>query len=179
MYQYIFNHAEELHINSNQVLVYGDSAGGALAAGTTHMARDRGYKKALGQLLVYPVTDNHSERYQSVKEYPDAAWPAGANRSMWRLMFEKGTFGMENYAAPMNMEDFSELPQAYVEPQEIDILRDEAIAYGEKLKAAGIPVEINVIKGSYHGVENDWKSPLTQRLLVHRGEVMRKMLQNK
>ncbi len=66
-----------------------------------------------------------------------------------------------------------------MEPQEIDILRDEAIAYGEKLKAAGIPVEINVIKGSYHGVENDWKSPLTQRLLVHRGEVMRKMLQNK
>lgn len=179
MYQYIFNHAEELHINSDQVLVYGDSAGGALAAGTTHMARDRGYKKALGQLLVYPVTDNHSERYQSVKEYPDAAWPAGANRSMWRLMFEKGTFGMENYAAPMNIEDFSELPQAYVEPQEIDILRDEAIAYGEKLKAAGIPVEINVIKGSYHGVENDWKSPLTQRLLAHRVEVMKKMLQKR
>ena len=68
-------YAEELHINSDQVLVYGDSAGGALAAGTTHMARDRGYKKVLGQLLVYPVTDNHSERYQSVKEYPDAAWP--------------------------------------------------------------------------------------------------------
>ncbi|MFQ9587782.1 MAG: hypothetical protein ACLRZS_15285 [Mediterraneibacter gnavus] len=47
------------------------------------------------------------------------------------------------------------------------------------MKAAGLSVEINVIKGSYHGVENDWKSPLTQRLLSHRVEVMRKMMQKR
>ncbi len=176
MYRYVFEHCKELSVDPNQIIVYGDSAGGALAAGTLLLARDRKLPLPIGQMLLYPVTDCHSERYESVRQYPDAVWPANANRSMWKLMFEKGTFDMEKYVAPMNHEDVSGMPQTYVEPQEIDILRDEAIAYGKKLEEAGVPVEVNVIPGSYHGVEADWKSPLTQRLLTHRVEVMQKML---
>lgn len=176
MYQYAFAHADALRIDPKQIIVYGDSAGGALAAAVTHMARDRNATKAKGQMLVYPVIDNHSERYASMEKFKDAAWPANANRWMWKQLFARGTDGMENYAAPINMDDFTGLPMAYMEPQEIDILCDEAIAYAHKLKDAGSLLELNVIKGSYHGFEGDWKSPLTQRVLAHRGEVINRMM---
>ena len=75
----------------------------------------------------------------------------------------------------MKCTDFTGLPTAYVEPQEIDCLRDEAIAYANKLKEAGISTELNIIKGSYHGADADHSSPLIQRVLKHRCEVMSRM----
>lgn len=77
------------------------------------------------------------------------------------------------------MDDFSELPMAYVEPQEIDILCDEGIAYAEKLKRNGCLLELNIIKGSYHGFDFDHNSPLVQRVLQHRCEIMKQLWKGK
>ena len=68
------------------------------------------------------------------------------------------------------------LPPAYIEPQEIDILRDEAVAYADKLKAAGVKVEVNIIPGSYHGFDSDAKSPLVKRVYEKRYRIMKEML---
>ena len=76
-------------------------------------------------------------------------------------------------AAPLNMDCFTGLPSAYVEPQEIDILRDEGIAYAKELEQEGCLVELNVVEGSYHGFDFDHNSPLVCRVLQHRCEIMR------
>lgn len=49
--------AASLGIDADRVLVAGDSAGGNLAAVIALMARDRQVPKVLGQVLIYPVTD--------------------------------------------------------------------------------------------------------------------------
>lgn len=173
MVTYVYNHAEELQIDQSNIILYGDSAGGALAANVTHMLKDRNGPKIKAQMLIYPVTDDQSEKYESVKQYPNAAWSAHANRQMWQLYFSKGDCGMRKYAVPMEYENLADMPPAYVEPQEIDILRDEAVAYAEKLKSAGVPVQINLIKASYHGFDADVKNPFVKRVITKRIQVLK------
>lgn len=76
----------------------------------------------------------------------------------------------------MAYDDLAGMPPAYVEPQEIDVLRDEAIAYANKLKASGVPVEINVIPASYHGFDADVKNPFVKRVLEKRYAVIQDFL---
>lgn len=174
--EYLREHGDEYQINLEKLIIYGDSAGAALAAGVTHLMRDRGLPKAAGQMLIYPVTDCYSNRYTSMKTYQYAVWPKKSNDYMWRLYLKGVDDDTVKLAAPLNMEDFTGLPPAYVEPQEIDILCDEGIAYAEKLREQGSLVELNIIKGSYHGFDFDHSSPLVQTILEHRCELIKKFI---
>lgn len=174
MLKYIFEHAEELRADTERIFVYGDSAGGSLAASVTQLCRDRDGYKLCGQLLCYPVCDCESEKYKSVEEYKDAVWSKSANKAMWNTFLRGGTT-MLQYAVPMK-NSLRGLPKAYVEPLEIDILRDEAKAYAAKLRAAGVAVVENLIPGAYHGYDADLKSPLVKRSFAARMEFMREII---
>lgn len=179
MVKYLRDHAQECRIDSEKLIIYGDSAGAALAAGVTHLMRDRALPKAAGQLLIYPVTDCYPDRYASMEAYRYAVWPKASNDYMWKLYLRGADADTKKLAAPLNMEDFTGLPPAYVEPQEIDILCDEGIAYAEKLKEQGSLMECNVVQGSYHGFDFDHGSPLVQRVLEHRCEIIQRFLEQK
>lgn len=69
--------------------------------------------------------------------------------------------------------DLHSLPKAYVEPQEIDTLCDEGVAYAKKLDEAGVKTELNIVLGSYHGFDAAIKSKLVRRVLQKRYEVIR------
>jgi len=172
---YINNNAREYRIDMDKLIVYGDSAGGCLAAGITHLARDRNGPRAKGQMLIYPVTDN-SMKQKSIEEYKDSVWSKSANRHMWNLYLKNGYQGLRKYAVPLKSDNFKDLPPAYVEPCEMDTLRDEGIEYAQKLIEAGIPTELNVTKGAYHGFDEDYSSNLVKNVLLHRCEVIKKML---
>ena len=60
---------------------------------------------------------------------------------------------MLEYAAPMLARDFSGLPPAYVEVEESDCLHDEGIAYAQSLRAAGVDVQLEDVKGTFHGFD--------------------------
>ncbi len=55
------------------------------------------------------------------------------------------------YAAPARAEDLAGLPPAYVGVSEFDPLRDEAIAYAQRLLQAGVATERHLIPGTFHG----------------------------
>ena len=81
----------------------------------------------------------------------------------------------EAYTIPMK-NDLHDLPPAYIEPQQFDTLRDEAIAYANKLKNAGVDVDLNVISGSYHGFDSDFRSSLVKQVYEKRYQVINRML---
>ena len=167
-------------VDTSNVLLYGESAGGTLAAGLTLWLRDKGVGMPKGLLLIYPALDDGDggtgSRYDSRTLYEEAAWSARSNASMWRAFLKGTPEEPRKYLVPMGHPDASGFPMTYIEPQEFDILRDEAVEFGRKLAEAGVSCRINVISGSYHSFDADLDSELVQTVLEERSDEMRKML---
>ena len=174
-YKYILDNSIELNISPNHILVYGDSAGGCLAASLTQYVRDQNLPNFCGQILIYPVIDN-DENYKSIEEYKDAIWSANANRHMWETYLKGVTSKNMKYAVPIQMHDLSNLPNAYVEVAEMDILRDQGLAYADKLKQGGINVLTYEVEGAYHGFDADQENKFVRRILEQRAEIMNEMI---
>jgi acetyl esterase/lipase len=126
------------------VVVAGDSAGGNLAAVTALRARDRGGPAIALQVLVYPVTDHDFTR-SSYVEHGDSGFLLGTREMQWFWDHYAPDERDRSHpdASPLRATDHSGLPPAYVVIAEYDPLRDEGLAYAERLKAAGVPVTIN------------------------------------
>ena len=168
-FEWIGNHADALGIDPGRIAISGDSAGGALAAAVTHMARDR--KSPFGicyQMLIYPVTDARMTT-QTMKNYTDTpVWDSRLNAQMWSMYLRDGDHGMRAYASPMEAASFENLPNAYVEVSEFDCLRDEGIAYAQALEKNGCRVILNKTAGTVHGFEVAEKCGLTCKCVAER-----------
>ena len=70
-----------------------------------------------------------------------------------QVYLRNGCFECPAYASPMRAANFSALPKAYVEVEEFDCLHDEGLAYAKALIRAGIDVQIEDIKGTFHGFD--------------------------
>lgn len=146
------NHAS-LHIDPHKIAVGGDSAGGCLAAVCAQWSRDHAHIPLCFQMLIYPVTDVRMMT-PSMKEYKDSPfWNAGLNKKMWDIYLRNYPGKCPPYASPMQAEDLSDLPDAYIETEEFDCLRDEGILYAKKLCEADIQVQENRVKGTFHGFD--------------------------
>ena len=166
----------DLGADPSRMLVIGDSAGAALAAGLCIRLRDEGKPLPKGQLLIYPVLDNRVNRYASYERYADACWSSKATEAMWEAYLKGMNEGLSACLIPARCDDLSNLPAAYIEPQEFDVLRDEAEAFFQALQEAGVPSQLNIVKGSYHGFDSDLSSPLVQRIIRQRISAADRML---
>ena len=151
--QWTLNNALRLGISEEKIAIGGDSAGGALAAAASLMARDRlGYKPRF-QLLIYPVTDRRMQT-ESMRLYHDTPmWNSALSRMMWDAYLPFPSWGNIAYASPAEAASLADLPPAYVEVAEFDCLRDEGIAYARALREAGVEVALCRTKGTMHGYD--------------------------
>ena len=141
-------HADRFGVDGTRLAVGGDSAGGTLAAVCAIQARDAGLPLAL-QLLFYPGTaarqDTDSHRRFAVGpllDEPLISWFFSqyiddAERDDWRF-------------APLNADDVDGVAPAWIGLAECDPVVDEGIAYADKLRAAGVPVELEIYRGVIH-----------------------------
>ncbi|HXC38857.1 MAG TPA: alpha/beta hydrolase fold domain-containing protein, partial [Burkholderiales bacterium] len=161
-------------------VVSGASAGGGLAAGLALLARDRGEIKLKGQMLIYPMIDD-SNVAPATAERPDTLlWTRENNRVGWLsyLGVTPGSAGVSPHAAATRATDLSNLPPAYISVGDIDLFRDEDIAYAQRLLAAGIPTELHVYPGGYHGFNGIVpNSGIARRFNGDRDEALKRMLQ--
>jgi acetyl esterase/lipase len=170
---WLLAHASELGVDPARIAVMGDSAGGGVAAGAAILARDRHVPLAR-QVLVYPMLDDRNTIPDPALE-PYATWPYDFNFTGWSALLgdNLGTEAVSAVAAPARLKDFAGLAPAYVEVGELDIFRDEAIAYAQQIAAAGIPLELHVHPGAPHGY--DLMAPqcrLSQRAMADRLRVL-------
>ena len=152
---------------TDRVIIYGESAGGDLAAEVMHMCRDKKLLEPMAHMLIYPVTDS-AQHYASLTEYDHATWSREANLTMWKLYLDGRDASELQYAVPMLMDNFAGFPPVYIEPSEMDTLRDQAIAYAQKMRDAGVDVTESVIAGAYHGFDGNMSSELVKRTLEAR-----------
>jgi acetyl esterase len=131
--------------------VGGDSAGGNLSAAVALMARDRGTPSIAFQLLVYPVT-NYALDTESYRANGEGYLLTKAGMKwFWGHYLNAENDGAKPYASPLRAANLANLPPALVITAEYDPLRDEGIAYADKLRAAGVKVVHSDYKGAIHG----------------------------
>lgn len=165
-YRWILESGSEFAIDTNRIAICGDSAGGALAASLIHLIRDRNLSMPLFQMLIYPVLDARQQT-DSMKRFIDTPiWNARQNKKMWNLYCKETS--NHAYSSPAQTPSFLGLPKAYIEANEFDCLRDEAIEYARQLQQAEVEVVLNQTKGTVHGFELNWKSEYTQQIIRER-----------
>ena len=148
--RWIVDHAADLGGDASRIAIGGDSAGGNLAAVTALQARDEGLPLRY-QLLVYPVADctmssssyeENAEGYLLTRDSMD--WFIGHYLS-------GGAEAKDPRVSPLYADDVRGAAPALVITAEFDPLRDEGEAYGERLRDAGVEVEVHRFDGQIHG----------------------------
>lgn len=147
------NHAAELGIRDDQLMIGGESAGGGLTAALTLYARDQGTVNIAFQMPLYPMIDDRM-RTKSACDNNAYVWDSKTNGWAWGLYLGE-LFGREVpiYAAPARALDYSNLPPTVTFVGDIEPFRDETVRYVENLEKAGVPVDFRMYKGAYHGFD--------------------------
>jgi acetyl esterase len=167
-------HAAELGIDPERIVVGGHSAGAGLAAAVALRARDQQGPPIRFQLLNQPCLDDRQETW-SARHFTETPW---MNRdkltSIWQHYL--GSVPATAYAAPPRAEDLSGLPPAYIATAEFDPLRDEGICYALRLLQAGVPVELHQWPGTFHGSQAILSAAVSQRQIRELAAVLRRAL---
>jgi acetyl esterase/lipase len=151
--KWVFEHAEELGIDSTRIGIGGASAGGGLAAALALLARDRGELPVAFQMLAYPMIDDRQTSESSHWEVP--SWTPADNEFGWRS-YLGDLYGRDvpYLAAPSRAPDLTGLPSALVYVGTLDGFCDEDVLYAMRLYQAGVPTELHVYSGLPHGFES-------------------------
>ena len=145
-------HAAELGIDSDRVIVGGVSAGGGLAAGVSLLARDRNGPALLGQYLACPMLDDRNDTPSSHQMVGRGVWDRQANDVGWTALLgdARGGPDVSPYAAPARAADLSGLPPAFIDVGSAETFRDEDVAYASRIWQAGGDAELHVWPGGSH-----------------------------
>jgi acetyl esterase len=148
---WVSDNAAALGVDAAKLAVVGDSAGGNLAAVVCLMARDRGGPAIAQQLLAYPVTDYAFDTPSYTENSDGLGLERATMQWFWEHYLGSDGEGSNPYASPLRAETLAGLPRAIVVACEYDVLRDEGIAYAERLRREGVPVELRCVPGVNHG----------------------------
>ncbi|WP_440312970.1 alpha/beta hydrolase [Leucobacter chromiireducens] len=150
---WLAEHAAELGVDPDRIVVSGTSAGGGLTAAVALLARDRGGPGIAGQLVNTPMIDDRNDTV-SARQYDGfGAWDRNNNHTGWTaaLGTDRGAAEVSAYRAPARAADLSGLPPAFLEVGSAEVFRDETVAYATRIWAAGGEAELHVWAGAYHG----------------------------
>lgn len=151
--RWVVEHAPELKIEPEQIVIGGDSAGGNLAAAVALLARDRAGPSIALQMLFYPAIDDRCTTQSMMYGAGLYIWDYQNSVDMWNHYLGENRDNVSPYASPARATDLAGLPPAFIVTAEHDPLRDEAVFYAINLMNAGVPVELHNYPGTVHGFD--------------------------
>jgi acetyl esterase/lipase len=153
--KWLFAQAGELGVDPSRIAIGGASGGGGLCAGLALMTRDRGEVRPAFQLLIYPMIDDRNATPASHAITDPRMWNRESNRLGWKAYLGRdgGGTGVSPYAAASRATDLTNLPPAYIPVGALDLFVDENIEYAQRLIQAGVPTELHVYPGAFHGFD--------------------------
>ncbi len=148
--RWVAEHADEIGADPARIAVGGDSAGGNLAAGMALRSRAGG-PALVGQLLVYPNTDQLADD-ESMRAADDRFLFNRRSVAWYRQHYLTNPGDAASpLASPLRAESLAGLPSALVITAEYDPLRDQGEAYARRLASEGVQVELSRYPGMAHG----------------------------
>lgn len=149
---YLKEHADELGINKNQIMVGGESAGGGLTAALCMYARDKGEINIAYQMPLYPMIDDRDTESSCDNHAP--VWNTKRNHKGWQAYLgDLWKKDVPAYAAPARQTDYSNLPPAYTFVGDIEPFYCETLKFVDNLKKAGIEAKVDVYPNCFHAFD--------------------------
>lgn len=153
---WLYDNADTLGVDRSRIAVMGESAGGGLAAMLAIAARDRGVIPLCYQVLIYPMLDDRTGSTRHVPSFVGTiGWNEAGNRFGWGSFLGRpaGSPTVPYGAVPARIANLSGLAPAFIGVGAIDLFVDEDIAYAARLVRAGVPTQLHVTPGAYHGFD--------------------------
>ncbi len=148
--------AQSRGIDPARIGLKGDSAGGGLAAALALYARDHGGPPIAFQQLLCPMLDDRTG--STIDPGPFAGefvWTRDLNRFGWTALLghEPGGDDVPAYASAARAAELAGLPPTYISVGALELFLDEDVEFAKRLARAGVPVELHVYPGGYHGFD--------------------------
>lgn len=153
---WLHGNAEVLGINAANLSLLGESAGGGLAAALGILARDLGDITIRHQFLIYPMLDDRTSVNPDSNRYAgEFIWTKNSNRFAWSCLLghEPGITDVSPYASPARVQTYSNLPATFISVGALDLFAEENMEYARQLIRSGIPTELHVYPGAFHGFD--------------------------
>ena len=155
-YNYVVDHAQELGIAETKIGVGGDSAGGNLAAVLALQSFAGVISGQLSaspafQFLLYPWVDM-SGQADSIKRYGKGLLLTEKTMKFFRHNYLLGAdIAAAEAVSPLEWERLDKIPDTLIVTAEYDVLRDEGLAFVDRLVQAGVDVSHQHLPDCTHG----------------------------
>ena len=177
-YNWVVDHAADLGIDKTKIGVGGDSAGGNLAAVLSLQTFTEAISGQLSavpafQFLLYPWVDMHSQS-ESIKRYGKGLLLTENTMKFFRNNY---LLGAEDEAvvatSPLAWSRLDNIPDSLIVTAEYDVLRDEGLAFVDKLVQAQVNVRHQHLPDCTHGfISMGRHSPATRNRLQQVGAML-------
>ncbi|MCV7347539.1 alpha/beta hydrolase [Mycolicibacterium rhodesiae] len=170
--QWTWTVGPDLGLDRDRLVLAGNSAGAALAAGLAQRAAAGDTPPIVGVLLHQPVLDDRPTA--SKAEFDSTpGFDGAAAEAMWRhYLLETEP---DAVAVPARSHQMVGAASTFISCSELDPLRDEALDYADRLMSFGVRTDLHVFGGTCHGFDSlcpDWE--VTQTLLDMQAEALRR-----
>ena len=171
--------AKALGVDPTRIGVKGESAGGCLAAALTLRDRDSGNDRIAFQHLTYPMLDDRTGTTEAVPDFVGTiVWTVSNNRFAWDCLLgrEPGGLGVPAYASPARTEDLIGLPPTFLSVGTLDLFFTENLSFAARLRDAGVPVELHVYPGAFHGFDGATGARIAQQAKASSTQALKRSL---
>lgn len=153
---WLFSNAKDLGVDTKRIAIKGESAGGGHAAALAIAARNRGEIPICLQVLIYPMLDDRTGSTHHVPPYiGHYIWTESKNRFGWSSLLgvPAGSGKVPKGSVPARVEDLKGLPATFIGVGSIDLFAPEDLEYAQRLLLAGVPTELSLVPGAFHGFD--------------------------
>ncbi len=174
---WLVEQADALDIDASRIAIGGESAGGGLTAALALFNRDRGGPKLCFQMLIYPMIDDRTGAGDDLHPYcGQFVWTAQANQFGWRCLLGDvdPASHTSGHIIPARAASLEGLPPAFISTGALDLFLEENLDYARRLIRAGVPVELHVYPGAFHGFELAAEAEVSVRAEAERRAALRR-----
>lgn len=152
--KWIAEHLGDFGPCNGKLMIAGDSAGGNLAASTCLALEPSLREQISGALLIYPAVQDYDAGFASYTEHAKSQ-PLTSKLMRWFWDCYLGDRGRQrtdlDRAFVLRAENLADMPPTLIVTAERDPLRDEGIAFADRLREAGVPTRYHHFQNAAHG----------------------------
>ncbi len=152
-FEFVKTNASEYNIDSENIFVGGDSAGGSLAVSLSIYSRDKGDNSIKFCMPIYPMLS--SKHTESSKNNNMPVWNTRSNDLAWKIYLQNINPDNElfKYASPAAETNFEGLPEMLTYVGTEDPFFSETLEFFKNLENAKVKTSIRIFEGCFHGFD--------------------------